>query len=191
MDYAVVGTVDNADDAVKDSVYDAVDAVMLSGETAVGEYPIEAVSIMTDIINDVEKTITFKDERVKKIKNDNRNAIGHSVRLISSSMDIDGIVVMSESGATARIVSHFRPNVNIYGLSPHIYICNRMSLLWGVMPIHTKSYLSTDDMLVNAEKILLNKKYMKKGQTFVLTAGVPVGVSGSTNMIQIQKINND
>ncbi len=173
---------------VANAVYDAVDAVMLSGETAVGEYPIEAVSIMSDIINDVEKTIIFKDERVKKTKNDNRNAIGHSVRLISSSMDIDGIVVMSESGATARIVSHFRPNVNIYGLSPHIYICNRMSLLWGVIPIHTKSYLTTDDMLINAEKILLNKKYMKKGQTFVLTAGVPVGVSGSTNMIQIQKI---
>ena len=106
-------------------------------------------------------------------------------------MDIDAIVVMSESGATARIVSHFRPNVNIYGLSPHIYICNRMTLLWGIIPIQTKSFLTTDDMLINAEKILLNKKYMKKGQTFILTAGAPVGVSGSTNMIQIQKINKN
>ena len=97
---------------------------------------------------------------------------------------------MSESGATARVVSHFRPKVNIYGLSPHLYICNRMSLLWGVTPIITKEYLSTDDMLVDSEKILLKKKYMKKNETFLLTAGAPIGISGSTNMLQIHKIIN-
>ena len=161
---------------------------MLSGETAIGEYPIEAVSIMSDIINDVENSMKFKSNEIKKSKNDNRIAIGHSVDLISKSLNIDGIVVMSESGATARIVSHFRPDVNIYGMSPHVYICNRMSLLWGVTPIQTKTFLSTDDMLVNAEEILISKKYMKKGQTFVLTAGIPIGVSGSTNMLQIKKI---
>ena len=63
-----------------------------------------------------------------------------------------------------------------------------MALLWGVVPVQTKTFLSTDDMLITAEKILINKKYMKKGQTFILTAGIPIGVSGSTNMIQIQKI---
>ena len=129
--------------------------------------------------------------KIISISVDPNNDTPEVLKKYASSMDIDAIVVMSESGATARIVSHFRPNVNIYGLSPHIYICNRMSLLWGIIPIQTKSYLTTDDMLINAEKILLNKKYMKKGQTFVLTAGVPVGVSGSTNMIQIQKINKD
>ena len=73
-------------------------------------------------------------------------------------------------------------------MSPHTYICNRMSLLWGVVPIQTKSYLTTDDMLINAEKILLSKQHMKKGQTFILTAGIPIGVTGSTNMLHIQKI---
>ena len=95
---------------------------------------------------------------------------------------------MSESGATARIVSHYRPNVIIYGMSPYEDICNRMSLFWGVVPIQTKAFKSTDDMLINAEKILVKKRFMKKDETFILTAGVPVGVSGSTNMIQIQKI---
>tara|TARA_Y100000739_G_C20605920_1_gene465550 strand:+ start:1553 stop:2965 length:1413 start_codon:yes stop_codon:yes gene_type:complete len=173
---------------VANAVYDGVDAVMLSGETAVGEYPIESVSIMTDIINDVENSIESKIERIDHVRNDNRIAIGHSVRLISKSMDIDGIVVMSESGATARIVSHYRPNVIIYGMSPYEDICNRMSLFWGVVPIQTKAFKSTDDMLINAEKILVKKRFMKKDETFILTAGVPVGVSGSTNMIQIQKI---
>ena len=173
---------------VANAVYDGVDAVMLSGETAIGDFPIEAVSIMTDIINDVEKSIESKIERINHVRNDNRIAIGHSVRLISKSMDIDGIVVMSETGATARIVSHYRPNVIIYGMSPHEYICNRMSLFWGVVPVQTKNFKSTDDMLINAEKILLNKKFMKKGETFILTAGIPIGTPGSTNMIQIQKI---
>ncbi len=173
---------------VANSVYDRVDAVMLSGETAIGKYPVEAVSIMSDIINDVEDTIESKIEQIDNVKNDNRIAIGHSVRLITKSMDIDGIVVMSESGATARIVSHYRPDVIIFGMSPHQKICNRMSLYWGVVPIQTKSFKSTDDMIKNSEKFLLKNKMLKKGQTYILTAGIPIGVSGSTNMIQIQKI---
>jgi len=175
---------------VANAVYEQVDAVMLSAETAIGEYPIEAVSIMSDIILDVETSMDFNKTQSfnSKLNSDNRTAIGHSAELISKDLKVNAIVVMSESGATARIVSHFRPNVNIFGLSQHIYICNRMTLLWGLIPIKTENYLSTDDMLINAEKILLNRKYLKKGQTFVLTAGIPVGVSGSTNMLQIQKI---
>ena len=119
---------------------------------------------------------------------DCRSAIGKAVKIISENLDIDSIVVMTESGATARVVSHFRTRVNIFGLSPHMNICNRMSLMWGINPIKTKEYISTDDMLINAEKILLDKGFMKKGEVFVLTAGVPVGISGSTNMLQIQKI---
>ena len=173
---------------VANGVYDRVDAVMLSGETAVGKYPVEAVSIMSDIINDVENSIESTIEEVQSVKNDNRIAIGHSVRLITKSMDIDGIVVMSESGATARIVSHYRPDVTIYGMSPHVHICNRMSLFWGVVPVQIKTFNTTDEMIVGSEKILLSNKMMKKDQTYILTAGIPIGVSGSTNMIQIQKI---
>ena len=175
---------------VANAVYDKVDAVMLSGETAVGENPVEAVEIMSDIILNVEKEL----KNVDSIKNreeqsgDNRSAIGKAVKIISENLNVDSIVVMTESGATARVVSHFRVKVNIFGLSPHVKICNRMSLIWGIKPIQTKEYISTDDMLVHSEKILLDKKFMKKGEIFVLTAGVPVGVSGSTNMLQIQKI---
>ena len=119
---------------------------------------------------------------------DYRSAIGEAVKTISEHLDIDSIVVMTESGSTARIVSHFRTQVNIFALSPSYNICNKMTLFWGVIPIVTKDYLSTDEMLLNAEKILLEKKYMKKGQTFIMTAGIPVGVTGSTNMLKIQHI---
>ena len=120
--------------------------------------------------------------------NDTRSAIGESAYAITKHMEINAIVVMTESGSTARVVSHFRPKVDIFGLSPNLDICNQMTLLWGILPIHTDNYLTTDDMLVNAERILLENKYMSIGKTFILTAGIPVGVSGSTNMLKIQKI---
>ena len=177
---------------VANAVYEEVDAVMLSGETAIGEYPVETVEIMSKIIRNVEKEVSKINSNKVKIKtdNDNRAAIGEAVKTISQHLKIDSIVVMTESGSTARVVSHYRPQVTIFALSPTEYICNRMSLIWGVVPIITKDYLSTDDMILDAEKILLEKKYMKEGQTFVLTAGAPVGISGSTNMLKIQKIVN-
>jgi pyruvate kinase len=175
---------------VATSVYQGADAVMLSGETAVGVYPIETINMMSEIITNVESEMLTKTINKINITSDKdyRSAIGEAVKSISKHLEIDSIVVMTESGATARIVSHFRTHVNIFALSPSISICNRMALLWGVVPIATKDYLSTDEMLLNAEKILLEKKYMKKGQTFLMTAGVPVGITGSTNMIKIQRI---
>ena len=124
---------------VANSVYEEVDAVMLSGETAIGEYPVESVSIMSDIIKDVENELsTSKIKNIEVVSDsDNRSAIGDAVNIISKHLKVNAIVVMTESGATARVVSHYRPRVNIYGMSPYKYICNRMSLLWGVVPIKT------------------------------------------------------
>jgi len=177
---------------VANAVYEQVDAVMLSGETAVGKYPLETVNIMKDIILDVENE--YKDYKLivdNSVKHNFRYAIGNAVKSISVDLNIDAIVVMTESGSTSRIVSYFRPITNIFSLSPHIDICNRMSLFWGIMPIYTKKFKSTDQMLHHSEKILLDKKYMKKGQTFVMTAGVPVGITGSTNMLKIQQIGKE
>ena len=175
---------------VATSVYQGADSVMLSGETAVGDYPIESVAMMTEIITNIEKEM-FKNEENKiriEMDKDYRSAIGEAVKTISKHLEVNSIVVMTESGSTARIVSHYRTQVNIFALSPSLDICNRMSLFWGVTPILTNEYLSTDEMLIDAERILLDKKYMKKGQTFIMTAGAPVGVAGSTNMLKIQKI---
>ena len=146
---------------------------------------------MSDIIKDVETEIkSFKQKEIKIEKDlNNRSAIGESVKLIADNLDVKAIVVMSESGDTARVVSHFRPNIGIFGLSPYEKICNRMTLLWGVTPIMTIKYTSTDDMIEDVEKILFDKKIIKKNQKFIITAGIPVGVSGSTNMLLIHKCN--
>ena len=174
---------------VANAVFDQVDAVMLSGETAVGEYPVETVKIMSDIILNVENEFSdnVKIDRNKKLDCP-RYAIAKAVKTISENLKIDSIVVMTESGATSKLVSYFRPNMNIYSMSPSIEVCNKMSLLWGIISLKVDNYLSTDEMLLNAKKNLLEKEFMKTGQTFVMTAGVPVGITGSTNMLKIEKI---
>ena len=173
---------------VANSVYENVDAVMLSGETAVGDFPVETVKMMNDIILNVENE-NLKHEKIEyKYKQDSKHAIGKAVNTVSNNLKVDAIVVMTESGSTAKIVSFFRPKISIYALSPHLSVCNRLSLLWGVTPIQSQEYLSTDEMLINAEQILLDNNFIRSGQTFVMTAGVPVGISGSTNMFRIQKV---
>jgi len=173
---------------VANSVYENVDAVMLSGETAVGDFPVETVKMMNDIILNVENE-NLKHEKIEyKYKQDSKYAIGKAVNTVSNNLKVDAIVVMTESGSTAKIVSFFRPKISIYALSPHLSVCNRLSLLWGVTPIQSQEYLSTDEMLINAEQILLDNNFIRNGQTFVMTAGVPVGISGSTNMFRIQKV---
>ena len=173
---------------VANSVYENVDAVMLSGETAIGNFPVETVKMMNDIIVNVENENLKFDKIDFNYKQDSKYAIGKAVNTVSKNLKVDAIVVMTESGSTAKIVSFFRPKINIYALSPHKNVCNRLSLLWGVIPIKSQEYLSTDEMLINAEQILLDNKFIKSGQTFVMTAGVPVGISGSTNMFRIQKV---
>ena len=174
---------------VANAVYEQVDAVMLSGETAIGEYPIETVQMMYKIISNVESEY----DDYHNLKNDNRikntrYAIGQAVKTITKQIEIDAIVVMTETGSTSKIVSYFRPEVDIFSLSPSMRVCNQMSLLWGVTSLKVENYLSTDEMLYNAKNILLKNKLMKTNQTFVMTAGVPVGIAGTTNMLKIEKI---
>ena len=176
---------------VANAVYQGSDAVMLSGETAIGEHPVEVVKIMKDIIVNAEdddyhfnKSEKFLIEKQK----DNRTAIGNAIKVISKNIKINAIVIMTESGSTSIVVSHFRPTENLYALTPHQSICKRLTLIWGVVPILTPKFLSTDDMIINAEKILKDKGLIKLDEVFILTSGVPVGITGSTNMLKIHRV---
>ena len=176
---------------VANAVYQGADAVMLSGETAIGDYPIETVEIMKEIIINAEQDNLNNLNKISTEKlNDNRNAIGNAIKVINKCIDIDAVVIMTESGLTSIIVSHFRPKANLYALTPNENICKRLTLIWGLVPIISPKFLSTDDMIVGAERILRDKGYIKKDNVFLLTSGVPVGVTGSTNMLKIHKVND-
>jgi len=178
---------------VANAVYESADAVMLSGETAVGKYPVKAVQIMQEILLNTEKEIekeNISNNISVEIDRDTRSAIGESVKLISKHLNIDAIVVMTESGNTAIIVSHYRPRNNIFALTPSESICRKLSLVWGIIPILAKKFESTDEMIEESEKILIKREFLGSGDTFVLTAGVPIGLSGTTNMLKIHEITN-
>ena len=125
-------------------MYEKVDAVMLSGETAVGSYPIETIDIMNKIILNIENEISdFSMKEIENIdNNDYRSAIGKAVQIISKSLKIDAIVIMTESGSTAKIISHYKSRANIFALSPDEKVCNQMSLYWGIIPIKTDEYFN-------------------------------------------------
>ena len=176
---------------VANAVYESVDAVMLSGETAVGKYPIETVKIMQEIILNTEKEVlsnNLSNNMSIQIDGDIRSAIGEATKSISKHLNVDAIIVMTESGSTGIMVSQYRPFNPIFALTPNKSICSKLSLVWGVVPILTKKFSSTDEMLVESEKLLVKQNYLKCGDTFVLTSGVPVGIKGTTNMLRIHKV---
>ena len=179
---------------IANAIYDGADAVMLSGETAVGKHPIESIEIMNSIAESIEQDIDESNfsryiHEHTVDKNDNRSAICHAAMTISNQMDVKGIVIMTESGTTAIKMAQYRPDSIIFGMSPHIEICQKLALIWGVIPIHVENYNSTDEMISEATKILKDKSYILPGDIFLITAGVPVGISGTTDMVKIHIAN--
>ena len=177
---------------IANAIYDGVDAVMLSAETAVGKYPTESVEMMSSIAHTVEADLDplnfsrYIPDKVRK--SDRRSSICHAAMNISNDLNIKAIIVMTESGSTAIKMAQYRPNSNIYALCPYPDTCRMLSLIWGVISIKVKQYTSTDEMISNYISIMKDKKYINKGDKVIITAGVPIGISGTTNMIKIHVV---
>ena len=177
---------------IANAIYDGVDAVMLSAETAVGKYPVESIDMMSSIANTIEADLDplnfsrYIPDKVKK--SDRRSSICHAAMNISNDLDIKAIIVMTESGSTAIKMAQYRPNSNIYALCPYPDTCRMLSLIWGVTSIIVKKYTSTDEMIANYISIMKDKQYIDKGDKVIITAGVPIGISGTTNMIKIHVV---
>ncbi len=177
---------------IANAIYDGVDAVMLSAETAVGKYPIESVKMMSSIANTIEEDLdplNFSRYILDKVrKSDRRSSICHAAMNISNDLDIKAIIVMTESGSTAIKMAQYRPNSNIFALCPYPNICRMLTLIWGITPIQVNKYTSTDEMISNYITLMKDKKYIVVGDKVIITAGVPIGISGTTNMIKIHVV---
>ena len=177
---------------VAGAVYDGSDAIMLSGETAVGDFPLESIRMMKSITVNVEKEILENDEFNRFIETPNKNnpkkSICYSAYQMSKDLDIKVMVVMTESGDTGNTMSSFRPNAAIVAMTPNESVFRRLSLSWGIIPVKVRKFRSTDQMLVFNKKFLIDKNIIKKEDLFIMTAGVPVGVTGTTNMIKIEAV---
>lgn len=177
---------------VANAIYDGTDAIMLSGETAMGKYPVEAVKMMAKI---AETTEAHLDQKHQMKKNKNRRkkdisgAVGFASVTTAMSMDATAIITPTISGQTARLISHFRPDVPIYAISPRETSVRKMQLYWGVYPLQGNEETSTANMIENSMRLVRRRKLVRKGDLVVFTAGDPAtnDVKGKamTNMMHV------
>ena len=175
---------------VANAVYDGTSAIMLSGETAAGKYPVLTVETMAKIAKETEKSINYKrmfQTAEFKIKN-TVDALSHATCGMAMDVGAKAIVVCSLSGMTARMVSRFRSPVDIIGLTVSEKTWHHLALSWGVTPVMCEVYPSTDVLFYTAAKIARESFGLKPGDKIVITGGMTNGVSGNTNMIKIETI---
>ena len=174
---------------VANAILDGTDAIMLSGETAGGLYPVEAVETMARVATFTESNFTPKSyEDVDAESTTTTESIGKAVVKIAKDLHAAAIIASTERGGTAQMISKFRPACPIVAVSPHEAIVRRLQLNWGVQAVTGKEASDTDAVVDNAIFAALDNDLIKAGDLVVLTAGVPVAKAGSTNMIRVQVV---
>ena len=175
---------------VANAVYDGTSAIMLSGETAAGKYPVRTVEIMARIAETTEENIHYcKRFRTRDFQIRNAvDAISHSTCGMAIDLDAKVIVACSLSGKTARMVSRFRSPVPIIGLTTDEKTWRRLAMSWGVIPAMCEKFTSTDVLFYTAKKIAKSTLKLSKGDRIVITGGDTSGVSGNTNLIKVEEI---
>lgn len=176
---------------VVNAIYDGTGAVMLSGETAVGAYPVNAVKMMARVADEAD---TYMVEKMKKIFRHSdtidsfEDAIGRATEITARHLPTRLIICFTSSGFTAQQVSSYRPEAPIIAATHNREVLPRMSLYWGVRPIFIKKTKTVDAMIANVERELLSRRMVRKGESIIITAGYPLGVSGTTNMMQLVRV---
>jgi pyruvate kinase len=171
---------------VANAILDGTDCVMLSGETAVGKFPVQAVSVMARIAEQAETSLEAlpPDKHISGID----ESVAHAACRAAAEQRAHAIVTFTQSGSTALMVSKHRPGMCVIAPTPFEQIARKVSLYWGVTPVILKTKKTTDDMITSVERIMLKKKLARPRDLILITAGVPIGVAGSTNMLKIHRI---
>ena len=175
---------------VANAIFDGTDAVMLSAETAVGEHPLKAVRMMKTIADSVEtdeEYIQRMTERKMTVLEENTpDAVSLAACQIATNLKAKVLVCFSSSGATALRVARNRIQANIIATSPNLKSCRQLALSWGVTPVISSDAHDTNEMVEIAENIIKQQQAAELGDTFIVTAGVPFGLSGTTNLIRVE-----
>src|SRR5690625_4668684 len=178
---------------VANAILDGTDAIMLSGETAAGKFPVEAVRMMSVIAEKTEPTLdhmSLLQERKRSISMTITDAISQSVTQTALNLDVSSIITPTQSGHSARMIAKYRPEVPIIAVTFDEFVYRQLSLVWGVHAVISKEIESTDELLDEAVKKGLSTKLFHRGSKVIITAGVPVGVSGTTNLMKVHVIGN-
>jgi pyruvate kinase len=176
---------------VANAVFDGTDAVMLSGETASGMYPVESVHTMARIAQRAEMALQYTDAAAPRMGSASMpvtDAIGHATVQIAAELRAAAIITSTKSGWTARMIARHRPRTMIIAVATDLHTTRTLNLLWGVYPILGEDIATTDEMILIAVNKAVEAGYARPGDTVIITAGVPVGVSGTTNLIKVHEV---
>ncbi|WP_251519934.1 MULTISPECIES: pyruvate kinase [Staphylococcus] len=179
---------------VANAIYDGTDAVMLSGETAAGQYPEEAVKTMSNIAISAEGAQDYKkllSDRTNLVETSLVNAIGVSVAHTALNLNVKAIVAATESGSTARTISKYRPHSDIIAVTPSHETARQCELVWGIHPVVKEGRKTTDALLNNAVATAVETEKVQNGDLIIITAGVPTGEKGTTNMMKLHLVGDE
>jgi pyruvate kinase len=175
---------------VANAIYDGTDAVMLSGETAVGAFPVETVEMMSRIISEAEDGVRVSYDRRHRGRATGSfpDAIGHAATTVAEDVGARAIVAFTQSGSTARLISKRRPDTPIVAFTPDEKICRQLSLCWGTEPRLIERAEGTDDMIREVEARLLQEGRVDVGENLVILSGAPVTVKAETNLLKLHRV---
>jgi pyruvate kinase len=176
---------------VANAILDGTDAVMLSQETAVGQYPVEAVAMMASIAEHTEHSLpyrTWNEQRVRRDARDPAYTVAYGACAAAHDLHLDALVVPTLSGRSARLISAHRPNVPIYALSPGRETVRRCGLMWGVQAASMRRHEVTEALIADAARRVVELGWVKPGARVGITAGLPSGRPGTTSLLQIQRV---
>lgn len=176
---------------VANAIFDGTDAIMLSGETAAGDYPVESVLTMRNIAVRTETALKYEDLLKKRGRESQKtitDAISQSVAHTALNLEAAAVVTATESGHTARMISKYRPKSPILAVTHSEAVCRKLALVWGVQPQLGRKVSTTDEMLEIAVQEAVKTEFIDHGDLIVITAGVPVGETGTTNLMKVHVI---
>jgi pyruvate kinase len=176
---------------VANAILDGTDAVMLSQETAVGQYPVETVAMMASIAEYTEVELPYRewnDGRVRRDARDPAYTVAHSACAAARELHLAAIITPTLSGRSARLVASHRPSVPIYALSPGRETVRRCGLMWGVRAASMRRHEVTEALIADSARRVVELGWVKPGQRVAITAGLPSGRPGTTSLLQIQRV---
>ncbi|MBQ8825558.1 MAG: pyruvate kinase [Oscillospiraceae bacterium] len=177
---------------VANAIYDGTSAIMLSGETAAGKFPVEAVKTMALIAETTEGDINYESRLTKRpVANENNvtNAISHAAVTTAHDIGAAAVITVTKSGSTARHLSKYRPSCNVIGCTPDERVLRQMNLSWGITPVMMDEKNNTDELFDAAIEAAKKHNLLKEKDIVVITAGIPLGVAGNTNMLKVEEVN--
>ena len=176
---------------VANAILDGTDAVMLSQETAIGAYPVEAIAMMASVAEQAEAIAPYEDwnvSRVRRMDTDPAYTIAHNLCVAARELRLDALIIPTLSGRSARLVSAHRPTAPIYALSPGKETVRRCGLMWGVQAASMRRHETTEALIADAARRVVELGWCKPGQRVGITAGLPSGRPGTTSLVQIQTV---